>query len=100
MKKLRCVYYYSVSGQLKTVFDRANPLFSADYKFREVYLLTSAAEDEETTVEGTIKATQGWVDCFEEATLVKTIFAGGVDKIGDINGHKALSEAYELGKTA
>lgn len=94
------IYYYSVSGQLKTVFDRANPLYSADYKFREVYLLASAAEDEETTVEGAIKATQGWVDCFEKAKFIKTVFAGGVGNVGDIAGHKALAEAYELGMKA
>ena len=27
------VYYYSVSGQLKTMLDRANPLFDSDYAF-------------------------------------------------------------------
>ena len=93
------VYYYSVSGQLKTVLDRANPLYTTDYKFREVYLLAAAAEDEETTVEGSVKAVQGWVDCFERAELVGTVFAGGVNDVGDIAGHKALTQAYELGKS-
>ena len=37
------VYYYSVCGQLKTVLDRANPLFVSDYKFRDIYLLAAAA---------------------------------------------------------
>lgn len=92
------VYYYSVSGQLKTMLDRANPLYSADYKFRDVYLLATAAEDEKTTFEGTQKAVQGWVDCFENAKLSGTVFAGGVNWIGDIKGHFALSEAYEMGK--
>jgi len=27
------VYYYCVSGQLKTMLDRANPLFDTDYAF-------------------------------------------------------------------
>ncbi len=92
------VYYYSVSGQMKTMIDRANPLYSADYQFRDVYLLAAAAEDEDYTVEGTVKAVQGWVDCFEKATLKGVVFAGGVDKKGDIAGHKALAKAYEMGK--
>lgn len=92
------VYYYSVCGQLKTLFDRANPLFASDYKFRDIYLLTSAAEDEAETVKGTETAVQGWVDCFKEAKLKKTIFAGGVNDAGDIKGHPALKEAYETGK--
>lgn len=92
------VYYYCVSGQMKTMIDRANPLYSSDYQFRDVYLLASAAEDEDYTVEGTIKAVQGWVDCFEKVTLKGVVFAGGVNEKGDIAGHKALGEAYEMGK--
>ncbi|MCI8589665.1 MAG: flavodoxin family protein [Clostridiales bacterium] len=91
------VYYYSVCGQLKTLLDRANPLFSSDYQFRAVYLLATAAEDAPETVHGTKTTVQGWVDCFEKAEFKKTIFAGGVSDAGDINGHTALKEAYETG---
>lgn len=91
------VYYYGLSGQLKTLLDRCNPLFTAEYRFRSVYLLATAAEDEKTTVEGSIKGLQGWVDCFEKATLVSTIFAGGVTSAGEIKGHTALHQAYEAG---
>lgn len=45
------VYYYSVSGQMKTMIDRSNPVYGTDYKFRDVYLLASAAEDEPTTAD-------------------------------------------------
>lgn len=67
------VYYYSVSGQLKTMLDRANPLFDSDYAFTKAYLLATAAEDGEETVEGTVKAVQGWVDCFERCELAGTV---------------------------
>ena len=92
------VYYYSVSGQLKTMLDRANPLFGTDYAFTKAYLLATAAEDEPETVEGTVKAVQGWVDCFERCELAGTVFAGGVNGVGDIAGHPALEEAYQMGK--
>ncbi len=92
------VYYYSVSGQLKTMFDRSNPLYDSDYAFTDVYLLSAAAEDEPGTVEGTQKAVQGWVDCFERAAFKGTVFAGGVNEIGEIQNHPALAEAWELGK--
>ena len=36
------IYYYEMSGQMKTMIDRANSLFPKDYKFRDVYLLTAA----------------------------------------------------------
>lgn len=92
------VYYYSVSGQLKTMLDRANPLFGSDYAFTKAYLLATAAEDEPSAVEGAVKAVQGWVDCFERCTLAGTVFAGGVNGVGDIAGHPALEQAYQAGR--
>lgn len=92
------VYYYGLSGQLKTLLDRCNPLYSSDYFFRKVYLLATAAEEERSTVDGSVKGLQGWVDCFEQATLVETIFAGGVTVPGEIKQHPALERAYEAGK--
>ena len=93
------VYYYSVSGQLKTMLDRANPLYDTDYAFTKAYLLATAAEDASETFEGTEKAVQGWVDCFPRCELVDTIFAGGVNDVGDIAGHPALEKAYQAGKS-
>ena len=92
------VYYYSVSGQLKTMLDRANPLIDSDYAFTKAYLLATAAEDGEETVEGTVKAVQGWVDCFPRCALAGTVFAGGVNGVGEIAGHIALEQAYQMGK--
>lgn len=38
------IYYYEMSGQLKTMLDRANSLFPSDYAFRDIYLLAYADE--------------------------------------------------------
>ena len=92
------VYYYCVSGQLKTMLDRANPLYDTDYAFTQAYLLAAAAEDAPETFEGTEKAVQGWVDCFPRCTLAGTVFAGGVNDVGEIAGHVALEQAYQMGK--
>lgn len=89
---------YCVSGQLKTMLDRANPLYDTDYAFTKVYLLAAAAEDASETFEGTEKAVQGWVDCFPRCTLAGTVFAGGVNGVGEISGHIALEQAYRMGK--
>ena len=91
------VYYYSVSGQLKTMLDLANPLYGTDYAFTKVYLLAAAAENEPETVEGAKKAVQGWVDCFDRAEFTGTVFAGGVNDVGDIAGHLALETAHKMG---
>ncbi len=92
------VYYYGMSGQLKTLLDRANPLYGADYRFRDIYLLTSAADDEARTPDRTVTGLGGWIDCFERARWAGTGFAGGVNDPRDIEGHPALQRAYELGK--
>lgn len=41
------IYYYEMSGQMKTLIDRLNPMYSKDYRFRDVYLLATAAEEVE-----------------------------------------------------
>lgn len=94
------VYYYSVCGQLKTLLDRANPLFGSDYAFTRAYLLATASDDEPEAAEGAVKAVQGWVDCFERCTMEGVVFAGGVTAVGDIAGHAALEQAYRAGKEA
>lgn len=93
------IYYYSISGQMKTMIDRGNALYESDYQFRDVYLLATAADDAPTAVEGAVKALQGWIDCFDKATLKGVVFGGGVNQKGDIDNHQALTEAYEMGKS-
>lgn len=93
------IYYYEMSGQMKTLLDRFNPLFPSDYSFREVYLIAAAADDDSKAVDTAIKGLQGWIDCFDKAKLSGVIRGIGVTEIGDIKQQvKILSEAYEIGK--
>lgn len=50
------VYYYGMTGQLKTFLDRLNPLFSKDNSFKDIYVLMSAAEDEDSAMDGLLTA--------------------------------------------
>ncbi|MBQ6215115.1 MAG: flavodoxin family protein [Oscillospiraceae bacterium] len=92
------IYYYEMSGQMKVLIDRLNPLFPKDYKFREVYLLAAAAEDEDFVPQRALEGLKGWVDCFERAEFAGFVFCGGVTDTGDIKGSEKLREAYEMGK--
>lgn len=92
------IYYYEMSGQMKTMLDRANPLYDSDYRFHDVYLLATAADEEASAAEGAMKGLSGWISCFPRARFVKTVFGGGVDGVGAIHSHPALQEAYETGK--
>lgn len=93
------IYYYEMSGQLKTLLDRANPLFGGDYRFTDVYMLTSAADTDETTPKRAVSGLEGWIECFDRSRLAGTVFAGGVTDPGEITGHPALEEAYRMGKS-
>ena len=93
------IYYYETSGQMKTLLDRANSLFASDYAFRDIYLLTTAAEDGQDVSKKAESGLIGWIDCFSRASLAGSVFAGGVNAAGEIEGHPALRQAYDLGRS-
>ncbi len=93
------IYYYEMSGQMKTLLDRLNPLYPSDYKFRKVYMLTTAAEDEGFVPEKAESGLHGWVDCFGKAEFAGSLFCGGIDAPGAASENEhALEKAYEFGK--
>lgn len=93
------VYFYSVSGQMKTLLDRLNPMFPSEYAFREVYLLLASAEKDETAAEGSIKDIEGFVSCFDQVELKGVLHAGGVSEGKDIMERpNILGKAYRMGK--
>lgn len=77
------IYYYEMSGQMKTLIDRLNPMYSKDYRFRDVYLLATAAEEGD--------------EVFEKTSIKGTVLCGGVSSGGDISSNDKLKEAYNLG---
>lgn len=94
------IYYYEMSGQMKALLDRMNPLYPSDYRFRKVYMLSVAADDQEATPEKAVNGLQGWIDCFEKAELAGSLFFGGLNDAGEAGGRKeALDEAYAFGKS-
>lgn len=93
------IYYYEMSGQMKTLLDRLNPLFSMEYAFRDIYMIATAAEEEESTFEKAYNGLQGWVDCFEKASLKGLVTGGGIDDANTACNHQDVMEkAYALGK--
>ncbi|MGN0221448.1 MAG: flavodoxin family protein [Prevotella sp.] len=93
------IYYYEMCGQMKTLLDRGNPLYNSDYRFRNIYMFTAAAEDGEEVPQRAVSGLEGWIECFPKAQLAGSVFAGGVTDMGDIAGHEALAQAYDMGKT-
>lgn len=95
------IYFYEMCGQMKTLLDRTNPLFSADYAFRDIYLLASAADTAQNAVDGTIHGLQGWISCFEKTQLKGVVRGLDATDIGDIQKNTDLMKvAYDMGKMA
>ena len=92
------IYYYEMSVQMKTLIDRMNAMYEQDYQFRDIYLLTTAAEDEDETPKRAEMGLMGWIDCYPKSRLAGTLFCGGVNNAREIEGNPKLQEAYELGK--
>ncbi len=93
------IYYYEMSGQMKTLLDRANPLFPTEYSFCDIYLFSSAADPSEAADERALCGLQGWVECFEKAELKGSVLAAGVNAAGEARGNPALKRAYEMGRS-
>ncbi len=93
------IYYYEMSGQMKTFIDRMNPLYDTDYSFTESYLLASAAEDEESAVDGAINGLKGWLACFDRVKLSGVVRGVSATAPNDIS-EKYLKEAFEMGLKA
>lgn len=92
------IYYYSLSGQLKTFLDRLNPLYGKDNKFKEIYLLSSCA-DESISAFDKVKVTlSGWIECFDGVYLKDSLLAVNTDNPNSVKEeYKDL--AYKMGKS-
>ncbi|MDO4466336.1 MAG: flavodoxin family protein [Bacillota bacterium] len=93
------IYYYGMSGMMKTMLDRLNPLYGSDYAFRDIYMIATAAEDGQTVFEKAYTGLQGWVDCFSKASLKGIVTGGGIGEANTATKHiDVMKSAYELGK--
>lgn len=92
------VYMYSVSAQLKTVFDRAVAKYET-IRDKEMYYIMTAAENELNTMDTTLACMRGWADCIPGSREMGVIYGKGVYRKGEVLSTPAYKEAYEMGKT-
>ena len=94
------IYYYELSGQLKTLLDRLNPIYPQEYSFRDIYLMTTSAEEGNDVVETAVGGIKGWIACFEKARFAGVFNGGGVNDAGEAGKQEdMLKAAYEFGKS-
>ncbi len=83
---------------MKTLIDRMNGMYEQDYQFRDVYMLSTAAEDEAETPKRAEMGLTGWIECYPKSRLAGTLFCGGVNEAREIVGNSKLQKAFELGE--
>lgn len=92
------VYFYEMCGQMKTLLDRTNPLFPAEYAFREIYLLATAADGDEHAMDGAVQGLDGWISCFGRAKLAGVLRGVGLDGVGAVQARPDILErAAQMG---
>ena len=65
----------------------------------DIYMIATAAENEESAFEKAYNGLQGWIDCFEKASLKGMVSGGGFDVANTAEEHvDIMKKAYELGK--
>lgn len=90
------VYYYSISAQLKALFDRTVAIYPK-LTDKTYYYLFTMADTDRAKFDGPIAAMRGFLDCYEGSKEAGMVCADGVYEIGAIDGTKFIAEAKALG---
>lgn len=92
------VYFYCMSGQMKTLIDRVVPVYTqmAD---KEFYYIVTAWDPDPQMLQKTIESFRGFtLDCLPNAQEKGIIYGGGAFDLGDVDKLPVMQEAYEMGK--
>ncbi len=93
------IYYYEMSGQMKTLIDRANSLFATGKNFSEIYVITTSADRSKGVIDTVLNGVKGWIACFDNLELKGCLEASGLEAPNDVRKRTDLLEAaYNLGK--
>ena len=91
------VYFYSMCAQLKTVIDRCVARWR-EIANKDLYYITTAAEEDEDTMDGTIACMHGFAMCIDGYYEKGTLYGKGVSEKGEVvNRPELMQIAYEMG---
>lgn len=92
------VYFYSMTGQMKTLIDRVYH-YEKDLKSKEFYYIITATDNNEQALEGTIQGFRGFIHCLYDSREIGIVRGHGARESGAIlKKPEAMKEAYELGR--
>lgn len=91
------VYFYTMCAQLKTVIDRTVARYT-EVTNKEFYFILTAADSRIETLKRTVEEFRGFLDCLDGSKEKGIVYGTGAWGIGEIEGSRAMKEAYEMGK--
>jgi multimeric flavodoxin WrbA len=90
------IYFYSLTGQMKTFIDRCVTLYER-MRDKDFYFMLTAADERREAFESTFKAYEGFTDCFDGMRLKGRIYGTAATDKGDVKNTPAYDEAYQMG---
>lgn len=91
------IYFYNMTGQLKTLIDRTYG-HEKDLSNKEFYYIATSTDKEEEAVGSVFDAFHGFAICLFGSVERGAIAGNGARNRGDIDSHPAMQQAYETGK--
>ena len=93
------MYHTNISGAMKTLLDRLTPAMARDYKFTDIYMILTCADDSEGATADAEKTLEDWTYSFKKTAIKGVLRGQGIDPPKDAETHKdVLEEAYHMGK--
>ena len=92
------VYFYSLSGQLKTLIDRTLRQYT-QIANKDFYFMATAAAGKKS-MERTMDAVRGFTDCLPNANIKGYVYGAGVYEKGEVENTSYLKLAYDMGKNS
>lgn len=92
------VYFYTITGQMKTVIDRMTPRYQ-QFTDKECYFIIPGITAEKENLKRAVEDFRGFLDCMPDPEEKGMVLATGVWEEGAVEGTEFMKEAYELGKT-
>ena len=92
------VYFYAMSGQLKTMIDRTIGRFM-EFRNKEMYFILAAHSENMKSMERVLEGFRGYLACLPDPIEKGVLYGLGVFNEGDILKHTAMQEAYDMGKS-
>lgn len=93
------VYFYTMDAQMKTLIDRTVARYT-EISGKDFYFIMTAAAGSKQALERTLEGFRGFTTCLPGAEEKGVVYGTGAWQRGDIEGSRAMDEAYEFGRRA